>query len=107
MQQPGTELARVGTYAELLSALVARRHDIALPQRAVDDISGLPDGYVAKLECGSKRLGMMSLECLLGALGVELVLIARVPHHVAQRRIAPSVPTSTFLRPRRDDERCG
>lgn len=98
MVEPGTELARVGSYPELLAALVARRHDIALPQREVDAISGLQDGYVAKLECGKKRLGMVSLECLLGALGVELVLVATIPHHLAQKRVAPGLPASAMLR---------
>jgi hypothetical protein len=97
MVEAGIELARVSSYKELLAALVARRHDIGLPQTEVEEIAGLHHGYVGKLECGTKRFGMMSLGCVLGALGVELVLVATTPHHVAQGRIAPGLPASAIL----------
>lgn len=99
MQPPGTELARVDSYKDLLAALVTRRHDVGLPQRAVDDVAGLPDGYCAKLECGMKRLGMMSLECLLGALGVELIVVAKTPHHLAQGRVGFETPPASAAIP--------
>lgn len=81
-------IAIVGSYAGLLEAFVKQRHELGLSQLSVDGIGGVQSGYCAKLECGTKRFGMMSLECMLGALGLELAVVRTVPHHSRQRRLA-------------------
>jgi hypothetical protein len=68
-------LPSAGNYDELRQLLIARRKSLGLSQLETDEISGLPSGYVAKLECCTKRMGPLSLMCLLGALKVRLALI--------------------------------
>ena len=48
-----------------------------MTQLQVDFDSGLPDGYTGKIECGVRMLGNLSMDCLLGALGVEIVVVER------------------------------
>ena len=72
---PREFLASAGNYDELRQLLIARRKSLGLSQLDTDEISGLPSGYVAKLECSMKRMGALSLMCLLGALKVRLALI--------------------------------
>lgn len=89
---PGEDLdviARVTTYEDLLKVCVARRKELGLPQMLVDEIAGLQPGYTGKLECGDKRLGPLSLPCLLQALGLVLAVVRDTPHHERQRRLAP------------------
>lgn len=62
------------TYDDLRAAIAARRQQLGLTQRAFDEIAGVPLGYTGKLECGMRNFGPMSLECILAALGVGLVL---------------------------------
>lgn len=78
-------LARVDSYEALRLALIARRYSLGLPQLEVDAISGLQDGYTAKLERGSKRLGEVSMSCLLGALGLELLVVPRAVRHLPEQ----------------------
>lgn len=65
----------IKNYNELVALLVRRRHDLGMSQIDMDHRTGLADGYVAKIECGTKRLGPTSLPCILGALGVSLLVI--------------------------------
>ena len=74
-------LASASTYEELRELLIARRKSLGLSQLDVDEISGLPTGYVAKLECSMKRMGPLSLMCLLGALKVRLALVPDAATH--------------------------
>lgn len=85
---PTEILADVATYADLLAALKARRRAIGMSQVVADDEAGLPGGYTAKLECGKKRLGEMSLESLLGALSLRLVLVPAAAKHPKSRASA-------------------
>jgi hypothetical protein len=75
-------LARVDSYEALRLTLITRRHSLGLPQIEVDAISGLQDGYTAKLERGSKHLGDVSLGCMLGALGLELLVVPKAVRHL-------------------------
>jgi hypothetical protein len=68
-------LARVQSYSELRSALDIRKHELGLSNLEVDDIAGLNSGCFSKLTCGMKNFGPMSLDAVLGALGVEIVLV--------------------------------
>lgn len=73
--------------ASLRAAVVTRRNELGLSQLAVDEIAGIQPGYLAKLEIGMKNFGPMSLGCVMGALGIELVVRRVTPHHVKQGRI--------------------
>jgi hypothetical protein len=68
-------LARVQSYSELRSAFAVRQRELGLTHLEVDDIAGLQTGYFSKLQCGLKNFGPMSLDAVLGALGVEIVLV--------------------------------
>ncbi len=83
-------VAIASSYEGIVQACVLRRHELGLSQTAVDEISGMQDGYTAKLEVGIKRLGAMSLPTLLQTLGLELVVVRVQPHHERQRRLPPS-----------------
>jgi Helix-turn-helix len=67
----------VRTYAALRAAIAARRKELGLTQLALDEIAGVPTGYVGKLECGVRCLGDMSFEVMLAALGLEIVVRPR------------------------------
>lgn len=81
---PGVPIGVARSYEDIVAACRSRRQELGLPQLVVDEIAGLQSGYVGKIECGDKRLGAMSLPCLLGALGLELVVVRTVPHHLRQ-----------------------
>lgn len=83
-------IAVVADYEGLVSAMVARRHELGLSQIAIDEIAGLADRYLSKIEAGTKRLGVMSLSSLLPALGLELVIRRTIPHHIRQGRLPQS-----------------
>jgi hypothetical protein len=71
-------LARpIRTYSDLRKAMAARRRLLGWSQQEVDHRAGLQSGYVGKLEVGVKELGDLSMECLLGALGVELYVVQK------------------------------
>ena len=61
-------------YPGLRKALAARRKELGWSQRELDDITGLQEGYVSKLECGDRCFGPLSLALTLQALGVEILL---------------------------------
>jgi len=67
--------ALVSDYPGLIRAIVRRRQALGLRQLAMDERTGLPDGYQGKLECGMKHLGPMSLPLVLGALGLRLLVV--------------------------------
>ena len=64
------------------SSCRTRRQGLKLSQLVVDDLAGLQSGYCGKIEYHDKRLGAMSMPCLLQALGLELVVVRTVPHHL-------------------------
>jgi hypothetical protein len=68
---------RCKDYPELLWALDARRRQMGLTMEAFDERSGLTGGYSAKLFCGMRRFGQMSLPVVLETLGVELLVAPR------------------------------
>lgn len=65
----------VPTDAALINAIVRRRRALGLSQLALDQITGLPDGYQGKIECGMKNPGLKSLSLILQALGLGIVLV--------------------------------
>jgi hypothetical protein len=70
-------LAVVSDYPGLIAALRRRVVELGTTINAVDQLSGLPDGYVGKLLAPRmpKTMGMTSLPVLLGCLGLKLALV--------------------------------
>lgn len=57
----------------LAKALAIVRKERGLSQLAMDYTAGLAEGHTAKLECGDKGFGKISLPLVLQALDVELI----------------------------------
>jgi hypothetical protein len=75
-----SETPVIQDYAGFVDALVARRKALGFPQLETDERAGLQSGYVGKVEAWlaekhGRGLGPMSLELLLGALGVGIILV--------------------------------
>ena len=71
------QLAEVTDYPGLLVALRSRADELQVARETIDEISGLPARYSGKI-LGLKqvrRIGMLSLGPLLGALGVKLIMV--------------------------------
>lgn len=66
----------IRNYQELHAAMRARADAMKLSRRHLDELSGLPDGYVSKLLAPNplKILGRQSLGALLEVMGCRLVL---------------------------------
>lgn len=75
-EQPKPFCIVVRDYPGLRKALDARRRELGWTMLELDHRAGWQDGYSAKLlgPNGSRHFGQMSLEVMLAALGVELVL---------------------------------
>jgi len=73
-------LACFRSYADLLSVLRSERERSGMKFMDIDHMSGLHDGYSAKILSPSqeRRLGVLSLPILLEVLGLALV-VCRVP----------------------------
>jgi hypothetical protein len=87
-----TVAIRCNTYSELISALDARRRQLRMTMLDLDNASGVQDGYSAKLICGKRKLGHVSLPLVIEALAVEL--------YVALPPAAPVDPTGSAGRVR-------
>jgi len=63
-------------YAGLVAALRARKEALDVSFSLLEHLSGLQNGYISKLLSPrpSKRLGQLSLDCLLAVLGLKLVV---------------------------------
>src|SRR5215468_7623680 len=70
-------IADVSSYEQMLAALRARVNELQINGERFDEYAGLPRGYLSKL-VGAKpirRLGMVSFEPVLAALGLRLLVI--------------------------------
>lgn len=74
-------IATFDTPDAMRSALATRRKELGMTQLALDDVSGVQSGYSGKIEAGVKNLGPMSMPCILGALGVEMAIVASAASH--------------------------
>jgi hypothetical protein len=72
---------RCRDYSELLGALNARRRELGLTMEVFDELSGLTNGYSAKVFCGMRRFGPMSLSVTLATLGLELLVAPKDSEH--------------------------
>jgi hypothetical protein len=70
-------LAVVRDYEDLLQAIRMRRDQLAVTHAVLDDVSGLQIGYVSKMLADPpvKNMGIMAMGPLLGALGVQLLMV--------------------------------
>jgi hypothetical protein len=84
---------------DLVEAIRARRDELGITCETMDAISGLSAGHSAKLACGTKGIGRVSLPAVLGALGAALVLVedpeqrTRVADRWTPRRRSPKSRT--------------
>jgi hypothetical protein len=102
------------SYATLIETCRIRCDQLELSRAELDRLSGLPDGYCAKLlgrdGCGrrQKRAWPVSLEALLGTLGLKVILIVdeeatantlarRTPVNRAQQRFGNVSRISALL----------
>jgi predicted transcriptional regulator len=67
----------IQSYDELRQAVASRRKSLGMTQLELDYITGLPDGYQGKIECGVRHFGSLSLGLVLQALGLEIVVRPR------------------------------
>lgn len=65
----------ISDYEAVIRSIVARRKALGLSQLAVDQMSGLPDGYQGKIECGLRSPSLQTLSTVLQALGLGMVLV--------------------------------
>jgi len=61
---------------EIAKLIAKRRYQLGISSRHLDQIAGLADGHTSKIECGSKKLGDISLPALLATLGLRLTVVA-------------------------------
>lgn len=88
---------------ELRAAFVARRRELGMTQLECDARAGLQDGYTGKWEAGIKGLGRVSLGCLLGALGLRL-MVSRADH---KRILIDENPGFSSEKSERNAKECG
>ena len=70
-------IVSIGTEAEMLAALRARKQELNVSFETIEAIAGLPSGYASKLLCDPpmKRMGALSLGLILAALGYTIHLV--------------------------------
>jgi hypothetical protein len=73
-QLPGRLLGIAYQYEDLIELIRLRVAELGVTQAAVDRLTGLPDQYAGKLlsRPPRKRLGVLSLGCVLSALGLTI-----------------------------------
>src|SRR6267142_3990332 len=105
----------ISDYGGLLEAFRERAKELEISREGIDQIAGWADGYTGKLLGGAaakrrKIIGPLSLELMLGALGLKLILIEdpeatartlarRVPVDRAQQRFGNMCRVSAKLLP--------
>jgi len=62
-------------YSNAIVALIARRHELSLTQRQVDQIAGFADALTAKYEIGDRRPTAYALAVWAASLNAALVLV--------------------------------
>jgi hypothetical protein len=59
--------------AGMIEVFRGRIRELGLTYATVDGLAGLPDGYCAKLMCGMRKLGPITIQALCGALAIGFV----------------------------------
>ncbi len=102
---PPTRLCPIRAWnaKELVDAIAdltaARRYEVGLSQSDLEYSAGMPDGHIAKIEAGARGVGPLSLELVLGALGVQVEVRLVVPD--GARIAAPLRRCGPASRPRK------
>jgi hypothetical protein len=87
-------LATVRDYDELIAAIRARRDELEVTHETIGEVAGIASGHASKLLCDPpmKRMGIISLGAVLGALGLKLIVVedeealARVRRRLVKRQ---------------------
>jgi len=74
-------IGRVTTFDDLRAIIDAYRKSLGITLLELDDKSGVQHGYSSKLACGIKNYGNISLPCIMGALGLELIIVRAASGH--------------------------
>jgi hypothetical protein len=73
-EKPAKVAVKVNDYTQLVQVLDARRRQLGMRMADVDYKSGLQEGYAAKLICGMRKLGPVSLPLMLETLGLAILV---------------------------------
>ena len=65
--------------AELIERIRQLRTAKGISQNELDDLAGVPDGYVGKVESGMRRLSLGVLDLYAQALGARIAIIPPIP----------------------------
>jgi hypothetical protein len=71
-----TALAEVRGWRDLHAALRARAEQLDVPRETLDALTGLPNGYCAKIlaPVPIRNLGRISFDAMLAVLGLKLIV---------------------------------
>lgn len=105
MISPLQALAVVDDFNALVLAMKARRHELKISQLELDDLTGLPDGYTAKVELSAtnprsksaRSLGRISMAEMMRALNLKLVLVDDGAADHLRHVPAPKAPSPLTL----------
>jgi hypothetical protein len=73
-EKPAKIAVKVRDYKQIVQVLDARRRQLGMRMADLDYKSGLQEGYAAKLICGMRKLGPVSLPLMLETLGLEILV---------------------------------
>jgi hypothetical protein len=94
----GLQATECTSYAELLDVLRRRKDELNISFETLDATAGLQSNYASKIlgPHPSRRLGEISLGCILGTLGLKLI-VAPDPKALAKvrDRLVPRHPGAT------------
>lgn len=76
LQPPGRIIGIAHEYRDLIELIRHRIDELGISLELANEIAGLPAGYLNTLLCGRKKLGVLSLGCVLSALGLAIVITA-------------------------------
>jgi hypothetical protein len=65
---------RCESYSDLIRAIDERRRDLGIPLLELDEISGVQEGYSAKIMCLQKTLGPLTFGLVMAALNLEITV---------------------------------
>jgi hypothetical protein len=85
MPLPGRVVGVAHEYQDLIAMIRARIVELNISFEQADAICGLPAGYVGKLVNDQRRLGVLSLGCVLAALGLAIVIVEDAEQTVKMR----------------------
>lgn len=70
----GKDLDEVESISQIVGAMIERRHDLALSQRDLADLCGLPHSSVARIESGKSTPNLTTLLKIFRELGLSLAV---------------------------------